>query len=296
MKKAIKTAGILSGFDLKSPKYKTVYGIMIAILIIVALLSVIPTIWMLMCSLKTSQEIYAVPSTFFPKKFQWNNIPEAWNTINFLRPFLNTLFLGVAKTAFMILMCGLGGYVISKLKPFGTSVIFKMLVWTMMLPASVRMVPLFCTYTDFPIIHINMLNTYWPFILSAGANIFNLLLFKNNFDTIPTALVEAARIDGASSMKIFARIMMPLSLPVIFYVSIGSMSLVWSDYVMPMLVLQDKSLFTVPVVLYRYNSSGGLNLNVYMMALTMACIPPLVIFIIFQRRILGGVTTGAVKG
>ena len=141
---------------------------------------------------------------------------------------------------------------------------------------------------------VSLLDTFWPMWLGAGADTFAVLLFKNAFDALSNSYVEAAKIDGCTDYGVFFRIMLPLATPVIIYESINVLSAAWSDFFTPLLVL-DKNVVT-PLAIYRLQSDTGVQMNTYFMALVFASIPPFIIFAFFQKRILGGINIGGVKG
>lgn len=291
-----KSAGLISQSDLKRPKYKIIYSFMVAFMVFMCVIVIVPALWILVTGFKESQEIYQIPATFFPKKFNLSRITEAWIDLDLGTNIFSTFILAILEVGGMLVVCGFGGYVISKLKPKGIKLIFVLVVWTMMMPSNVRLVPLYMSFVDFPIGHFSMLDTYWPLVLIASANAFNMVLFKNFFDGVSTSLVEAAKIDGSGDIGILFKIMLPLSMPAVAYTSIMTFNGVWSDFLMPMLVLADRKLQPLPVVIYRIKSTTNIKINNYMLALSLACIPPIIVFAFFQKQIMGGINIGGVKG
>lgn len=291
-----KPIGVISAFDLKQTKYKVIYFIMFAIMTVLVLAVIVPTIWIFLTGFKGSQEIYEIPAKFFPRELDFSRVSEAWKEIDISGNIISTFLLAFGEVAGMLLVCGFGGYVMSKLKPKGIKAIFVLIVLTMMMPSTVRIVPLYMSFVDFPIGHFSMLNTYWPLIMLAAANAFNLVLFKNFFDSVSMSIVEAAWIDGCGNIRVFFKIMLPLSTPVIIYTAIRSFNNVWSDFLMPMLVLSDQKLQPVPTVIFNMKNTAIVKINNYMMSLCIACIPPIIIFAFFQKKIMGGINVGGVKG
>ncbi len=299
-----KPTSILCSSDLKTFKGKLCYWSIFAIMIVVCLVAILPTIWVILTAFKDTQEIYQGMS-FFPKNFTLEiagtRLTEAWEALSLQTVFVNTLILSVGNIVFTLVISGLGGYVISKLKPTGTKLIFTLIVWTMMMPSQMRVVPLFMSYLNFPFIadfpwEVSLLNTYWPMWLGAAANSFNVILFKNYFDSIPVSYIEAAKLDGCGDFRTFFKIMLPLSMPIVIYISIMSMSSGWTEFFTPYLVLSDKELRTLPVTIYTLKSDSTVKMNTYMMALIFASVPPFIIFALFQKHIMGGVNIGGVKG
>lgn len=295
-----KQAGILNSADLRSFKGKLLYWFFFAILLIFAFFAIFPVIWLIFTSLKDTQEIYTNPDSLFPKDMSFATISmRIKNAVGELRwgnSIIATIFMSFGQWAFGILFCGLGGYALSKIRPRGSKLIFTAILWMMLMPSTVRTVPLFMTFIDFPIGHINFTNTYWPFFFMAAANCFDIMLFKTNFDSIPDALLEAASIDGCGYLRTFFSIVIPLSKPVLIYASIGLLSNAWGNFLFPYLLLTDPMLQTLPVKTYLMNVSNSLQMNAYIMGLIISAIPSFIIFFVCQKRILGGVNVGAVKG
>lgn len=295
-----KQAGILNYSDLKTFKGKLLYWVFFAILVCVSLIALVPSLWMIMTAFKETQEIYTQPNNFFPNDMRlttlWGRISDAWNTLKFGQSILNTLLLSLGDWAFGITICGLGGYSLSKLRPKGGKLVFAIVLWIMLMPSSVRTVPLYMTFVDFPIGGISFMNTYWPMFFMAAANCFNIMLFKNSFDGISDSYIESAELDGASFLYIFIKIVIPLSMPVIIYASIGLLGGAWGDFFYPYLLLTDNSIQTLPVKTYRMMQENSIKMNTYMMGLIIASVPSFIIFALFQRKIMGGINVGGVKG
>ena len=299
-----KTPGIIMPSELKTLKGKIVYILIILFLAIVCVMSLLPTLWTLLTGFKTSQEMYS-SSKLFPENMSWNwiksNFITAWSAMNATKSSLNTLLISVSSTIFTIVVDGLGGYVLSRLKPKGIKFAFVLIVWTMMMPSQIRIVPLYISYINWPFVaktswQLNLLNTYWPMILGSATSAFSVVLFKNSFDSISISLVEAAKLDGCGNMRIFFNIMLPLSVPVIIYVAIGTMRSPWSDFFNPYLILKDKEKFTLPVVIYLLKGDSAVKMNTQMLCLVLSSIPGLLIFMLFQKYIVGGINVGGVKG
>ena len=297
-----KTTGVLSSSDLKTCKGKIIYWSFFTILVLTSVIALFPAIWTIFTSFKTTQEIYS-EFTMFPKDMSpsamLGRIKESWEALQLGTSFINTIFLSLGNLVSTIVVCGFAGYVLSKLKPKGSRVVFVLVVWTMMMPAQMRLVPNYITMLHFPFAYdfgagVSLLDTFWPMWLASAASAFNVILFKNAFDGLSQSYVEAAKIDGCSNFGIFFRIMLPLSMPVIIYVSIGALSGAWSDFFAPLLYL-DKRVVT-PLKIYRLQSDQSVQMNTRFMGFVFASIPPFLIFAIFQKRIMGGVNIGGVKG
>lgn len=299
-----KQAGLLSSAELKTFKGQFTYWLFFAILVAFCIISLFPAIWALLTAFKESQEIYTYFS-LFPKNMSpsnlWHRIADSWQQLQLGQSFINTLILSIGNWVFTIVVCGFAGYVLSKLKPKATKIIFALIVWTMMMPGQIRMVPNYIAMLNFPfasqdsiIPGVSLLDTYWPMWLGAAANAFYIILFKNAFDSLSQSYVEAAQIDGCGNFRIFFQIMFPLSMPIIIYVSINVLSGAWSDYFTPLLYLDNREV--TPLKIYRLQSDASIQMNARFMGYMFASVPPLLIFLIFQKRIIGGINIGGVKG
>ncbi len=290
-----KRVGIISAVEMKHTKYKLIYWSMYAFLILCVLVSTLPAIWIMLSGFKSVKEIYAVPPTFFPNEFDFGKVGEVWNKLKIPMYFKNSAIILIGEVFFSIVVNALGGYVISKMKPVGHKLVFALVVWTMLMPGAGRTVPIYMELVDFPVFHFSMIDTYWPMWLMAGASCFNLLLFKNFFDSVSTSLIEAARIDGATDIGIFVKILLPLSLPIVTYVGITTAQGAWGAFFWPNIVIEDQYMIPIATKLYKMKAESY-TMDQYFLTLIFSIIPPFFIFLIFQKQIMGGINVGGVKG
>ena len=287
--------GILTNSDMKNPKYKALYAVMMILMIIYCLVSVLPVVWIMLSGFKDVKEMYAVPATFLPKKIDLSKLGKVWNELKFYKYYGNTFIMAIGAVVSNIVVSGLAGYVLSRLKPKGTKVMLAIIFWIMLIPGTMSTVPLYMEFKSMPLIGINLLETYWPIWLMSAANAFNIILFKNFFDGISNALIEAAWIDGATNMKIFFRIIIPLSTPVFIVVAMFTFNGQIGNFFWPYLLISSKEKTVLGVQLYKMKSSTY-TMDYQMLALLFSVIPQVVIFAIFQKQIMGGVNIGGVKG
>lgn len=291
-----KTEGLLNYADLKKPQFKLLYWLMFAIMMIVSLACLLPTIWVALSGFKTVEEMYSVPPTIIPKTFDITRIAYVWGKVNFARAFVNSLVLIAGCWACDIIINGLAGYVLSRLRPVGTRIVETLVFWSMLLPG-VGMIPLYMTFVDVPGLHINLVGSYIPIWIMSGANAFNILLFRNFFNSIPMSYIEAARIDGCTDMGIFARIILPLSKPIIMVVTIFSITGTWGNFMWPYLILGNSGKEPVAVLLYQMSSgSNNMKDNDYMVLMMMSIIPMVIMYAIFSKQIMGGLNMSGLKG
>ena len=301
-----KTTGLLTNVDLKGARGKLLYWAIFAFLILCCFLTFLPAIWTVFTALKDTNEIYTSTS-FFPKDLSWNvfieRVSDSWNQLKFGRSIINTIYFSVISWAFKLGVCTFAGYTFSKLKPKGSTMVFALILWTMMMPSQMRTVPNYISFLSFPFasktefgIGLNLLNTYWPMWLSGAVDAFAIMLFKNAFDSVSNSVIEAATIDGAGKLRIFFSIMLPLCVPIIIYESIGTLSGAWSNFFGPYLIIQDSSKQLLPAKIFLMSNDGTVKQNTYLMGLIIAAMPPFIIFAFFNKYIMGGINVGGVKG
>ena len=261
-----KNSGAIVFTDLKRPSVKIGYALIIIIMVLCSVICVFPPLWVMVSSLKDIKEFLSIPPTIIPHSFHPEKLVETWNMMNFTSSYLNTLWVAIGSVVCAIVFNGLMGYVLSRLKPAGTVLVFSLMLWTMMLPNTVGLVPLYKH-----IINVKMLNSFIPLWLMRGASAYYVIVFKSFFDSISKEYIEAARIDGCTDLMIFFRIVVPLSKPVIMVITLFTLNGVWSDFLWPYLTLTDKKLFTVMVKLYRMGTNYSIDKK--MIAMTFAIIP-----------------------
>lgn len=244
---------------------------------------------------KDVKEIYAIPPTFLPKKIDFSKLAEAWTGMRFYRYYINTFIMAGGAVLFNAIVCGLAGYSFSKVKPKGSNVLFMIFFWVMLLPSTVRTVPQYMIIKDFPIFHFSMLNTFLPIWLMQGADIFKIILFKNFFDTISNSIFEAAKVDGANELKIFFKIILPLSVPIFIVSGLLCFNSQLGQFFWPNLLITDPDKTVLGVQIYKMKKSNY-TMDYQMLALLFAMLPQLIIYAIFQKHIIGGINLGGVKG
>lgn len=273
---------------------RIIYSVLLLLLFLATLTTIVPLIWMFLGGLKTSTEIFANPPDLLPRQAKWENFHEAWNSLRFSLYFRNTFLIALGTWFFQLSVASLAAYSLSMLRPKFGNVILFLFISTLMVPAEAYLIPLYLTILDVPIFHFDLSNTWFAIWLPAGVSAFNIFLLKSFFDQIPRDLIDAATLDGASAWQTFIQIILPLSKPVIAVVSIFAFINSWKDFFWPLLVLSNPDIQPISVALYRLANNESLNLVVA--ALSIASVPPLVLFLIFQRQIIAGITFSGLKG
>ena len=287
--------GILTDADMKKTKYKILYASMFTGMIVYCLISIVPVIYIMLSGFKDVKEMYSIPASFFPKRIDLSKLVRVWNEMKFYKYYGNTFIMALGAVVADVTISGLAGYVLSALKPKGTRVMLAIIFLIMLLPGTMRTVPLYMEFKNMPVIGINLLESFWPIWIMAGANAFNIILFKNSFDSISHSLVEAAWIDGCSNIKIFFKIILPLSVPTILVVAMFTFNSQLGQFFWPYLLISNKEMTTIGVQLYKMKTSSY-TMDYQMIALFFSVIPQIVVFAIFQKQIIGGVNVGGVKG
>lgn len=255
-----------------------------------------PLLWVLRAAVSSTQDIIRNPLALLPTEgFHWENIPVAWEKARVGMFLANTAVIAVGSAVVTLIVCLTAAYVLSILRPRWAPILNVAIMVTLFVPGVIALVPLYLTVLDVPLVHVSLLNSYWAIWLPASANAFLILIVKRFFDAIPRELFEAARIDGAGSLRVFLSIVLPLSRPIIGVVALLTIMASWKDFLWPMLVLQDPATQPISVALAKIADNTPLNIQIA--AMLLALLVPVVLFLTFQRQFLAGVgLTGATKG
>ena len=255
-------SGALCTSAMKQVKYKVFYGCLWALMLFWFTIVILPCLWLAVSGFKTAAEINAsTNATFFPKEWDFGKLKYAWDTLHYQKFYINTFFLAIGCVISDLVVSGLAGYVLSRLKPRGYKFVLTMVFCLMILPTTGTTVPLYITFKEGIIPGVSLLNTYWPMWLMAGASMFNIILFKTNFDGVSSSLIEAAKIDGASDMRIFFKIMVPLSIPVIMTVSLFTFNGQFGNFFWPNLIITDPEMYTLGVQVYKIQNTVTADLT-----------------------------------
>ncbi|MBQ9730962.1 MAG: carbohydrate ABC transporter permease [Bacilli bacterium] len=285
-----KMDGILNFSDYKSTKYKVIYGIFIFLLVVFVLTALIPIFWLFISSFKTNTELSSNVYHLFPENFDLRKILAVWNKVDFTKYYLNTIIVVIGAVICSVVFNGLLAYSIGVLKPVGYKVINALILLGYMVPAALGIFPLVISITK-----VGLINSYVPLWLMFGANAYYYLLFKDSFEKIPAAVIEAARVDGMNDLQIFFRIVIPLSKSIIGVVAIFTMTAAYSDFLLPYNILSSTEMQTVMVAIYNIIPTDTLTLDEELMLLVISIIPQILIFIIFQKQIMNTSASSGMK-
>ena len=290
---------LVSPLMLKRPTGRVIYWTVFALLLVLTLITFGPLYWMFSSAVKSSIEIFQTPPTLWPLHPEWSNYVSAWNVLQYPLYFGNSLILAAGAVILQLLVSATAAFALSKLRPAGKSIIQFAFFSTLMVPPVVYLIPQFVNISDLPLIHVSLINNWAGVWLPEAASALNILILKSFFDTIPTELTDAARLDGANDWQIFNRIILPLSRPALAVVTIFTVVASWKDFLWPLLVLSDSNLQPLSVAIYHeagINSNFPLPFNYLMAGLVLASIPPILLFLLFQRQIIRGVNLSGLKG
>ncbi|WP_433169568.1 carbohydrate ABC transporter permease [Kribbella sp. CA-247076] len=287
--------GIISTADRKRSLVR--YGlptIQVMLFVGVAIAGVGPLLWLLKSGLSTSQDILRGPMQLWPSGIQWQNIPDAWTRVQIGSYLGNTAIIAIGSLLSTLFVCTTGAFVLSVLRPKWGPIVTGAVLATLFLPGVISLVPLYLTILKMPVLGFNLQNTFWAVWLPQAAGAFNILVMKRYFDSIPRELIEAARIDGASNLRLFTSLVLPLSKPIVGVVALLTVIGSWKDYLWPLLVLPDPRLQPISVALPRVAETTEISLQ--MSALFLAVLIPVVLFLVFQKQFLKGVgMSGGIK-
>jgi len=267
------------------------------LLCLLGFIFLIPVLWMLSLSLQTFQETIQNPLTLLPHSPQWGNYLQAFRDIPLLLYMGNTLTITVAVVVGSTFSAAFCAYAFARLHFRGRSLLFGMVLATLMLPPAVTLIPLYILFRD-----LHWINTFLPLTVPAffGGGAFNIFLLRQFILTIPRELDEAALIDGASYWQIFLYLILPLSKPAMTVAAVMTTVATWNDFLGPLIYLNTPNHFTMALGLVSYSGNAGLYTNPQpqlLMAATVMMIAPIILLFIFaQRYIIQGIVTTGIKG
>ncbi|NWG14995.1 MAG: carbohydrate ABC transporter permease [Chloroflexi bacterium] len=272
----------------KWARYFAAYAVMTAI----AIVFMIPLLWMFSTSLKSRSEIFAWPPSWIPEQPIWSNYAEAFNKYPLGRFMVNSFVLVLGNTMGELVAVPIIAYGFARLNfPF-KRVLFVLMLSTMMIPGQIKLIPLYSIYNQ-----LKLTNTYVPLILpSFFGNPFFIFLMVQYIRTIPRDLDEAARIDGAGTWTILYRIVLPLCKPVLAVMIVFTFLWVWNDFLQPLIYLSDFYTYPISVGLAFFQGRYSVEWNMFMAATLVSILPVLVLYFFAQRHLIGGIASLGLKG
>jgi multiple sugar transport system permease protein len=256
-----------------------------------ALVMILPLIWMITTSVKDEQAVFSFPIQWIPTPLHPDNYARAYNFVPWAQYYLNSIFVALSHVVLALTFCSLAGFGFAKYQFPGRTVCFVVVLSTLMIPFQVIMVPLFIVTKQ-----LGWLNTYAGLIIPGAVGAFGIFLMRQFLATLPDELFAAARIDGASELRLFWGIAMPLSRPALAALAIFTFTGSWDSLLWPLIVTTKVSLRTLPLGLALFNSEYGNDYTGLMAATTAATVPVVLLFALLQKQFVQGIVMTGLKG
>jgi multiple sugar transport system permease protein len=269
-------------------------GLGLAFLVVVAgaVLYAAPVYWMLITSFKSTPEVFRMPPAWWPEQLLWSNYPEALGYFPFVQYAVNTLRIAVPVMIGTTVSSALIAYGFSRLRWPGRDVVFYLVLATLMIPSWVTLVPLYILFN-----HIGWVDTYRPLTVPAFfGDPFSIFLLRQFFLRQPQDLIDAARVDGASHLRIFAQIIVPLARPALAVVALFSFIAAWTDFFNPLIYLSNPDKYTLQLGLFNFFSQHFVNWPGFMAATVVVLAPIAILFFFTQKTFIEGITFTGLRG
>jgi multiple sugar transport system permease protein len=262
------------------------------ILILGTVVTLLPFFWAVLTSFKSSSEIIRIPPTFFPQHWTIQSYQTIFNDpqLPLARFFFNSLFVAVMHVSITLFTSSLAGFTFAKYKFGGKNFIFAYILAQMMIPFQIVMIPSYLI-----LVKLHLINTLWGLIIPSMVDAFGIFLMRQFIESIPSELMDAARIDGAGEFTIYWRIILPQLGAPLAALGIFSFMAVWNDYLWPLIVITTHERRTLPLLLNWYNRAHGTRYDLTMAASVLVLLPILVVYVLFQRWIVRGVALTGFK-
>jgi multiple sugar transport system permease protein len=265
-------------------------AVVVILLAAVSFVVLLPFVWMISTSLRTQGDLLSNPGTLWPAKFTFSNYTDIWTEIPFGRQLVNTIVFAGAVTLLSVTIDSMAGYALARFEFKGKNVLFIVILTTLMLPIQVTLVPIFQLLNN-----LHWIDTYQGLIVPRAADAFGIFFMRQFFLSLPKDLEDAGRIDGASELRIWARIMMPLAWPAILTIGLFNLLANWNDLLWPLIVSTDTRMQTLPAGLALFKGQHVTQYGLLMAGAVLALLPMIVAFLFVQRRFIEGIATTGMK-
>lgn len=262
-----------------------------ALLVASALLVMFPLFWMVAASLMPAGEATAIPPRLLPSEPTLEHYRVLLGRLELARYLGASAVIALGATAFSVTFNSMAGYAFAKLRFPGRERISRVLLAALVVPGQVGMLPLFLLLRE-----MGLLNSYWGVLVPSMASIFGIFLVRQYAEAIPDALLDAARVDGASELRIFAQIVVPLCRPILVTLAVATFMGTWNDFLWPLVVLTDDRLYTLPVALAGLFGEHVQDTELMMAGAVVTVLPVMLVFLALQRYYVAGITAGGLKG
>lgn len=266
--------------------------VLYTILLFGCLFTLLPFIYMLSTSFKSATEIVKLPPTLFPEKFTLQSYQTIFNDprVPLARFYLNSIIVSACVVSMVLFTSSLAGYIFAKYQFWGKNFIFTLLLASMMIPFQVMMIPLYLI-----LVRLGLTDSLGGLIVPGAVSAFGIFLMRQFIESIPSELIDAGRIDGASEFGIYSRIILPQMGPALATLGIFTFMGTWNDYLWPLIVITTTEKRTLPIMLTWYNSQHGSRYDLTMAVSVLVILPILLVYFIFQRWVVRGIALTGFK-
>jgi multiple sugar transport system permease protein len=261
------------------------------LLSLVALLFLVPIIWMVLSALKPSAEVFTVPPKPFGSKIMFSNFADAWNYLPFGRFILNTIFVAGVGTAITLVASALSGYAFARLNFRFRGGLFVLYLSTLIVPQEVIVIPMFLIMKQ-----LGWVNSYQALILPWAFTAFGTFLLRQFFITVPKELEEAAKLDGCGHLRILSKIFVPVSTPALAVLAVFTFINYWNSFLWPLITISDTNKMTVPLGLQLFLGQQGQRWELLMAASTISMVPTVVLVLALQKYLVRGIALSGLGG
>ncbi len=261
--------------------------IVVAAAVVVA---VVPFLWMLSVSFRPEDDLFHHPASLWPGTWTLHGYIGVWQQLPFLRLLLNTVIFAGVTTTCTLVFDSLCAYALARIRFHGRTVAFVLVIATLMVPFQVTLIPVFIE-----LFHLGWLNTYQGLIIPRATSAFGIFLLRQSFQTIPADLDEAARIDGAGHLRIYAQVILPLSRPALATVALLNFMALWNDLLWPLVVTTDPNMRTLPAGLTLFGGTHVTDHAVLLAGAVISLLPLAIAFFLAQRFFVAGIATSGLK-
>ena len=262
-----------------------------SIVIVGVLLTAVPFLYMITASFRSQSELYSLPVSMMPQEWIGSHFVKLFNDTDFLLWYGNTLLTAGARTLLGVYFAALAGFAFAKYEFRFKRFCFFLVLATLTLPFHVLLVPLFLLMRDF-----GWINSYWAIIIPGVVSAFNIFVMRQYIGEVPDELMDASRIDGASEIRIFHSLIMPLVKPALAVVAILTFVGTWNDFLWPLIVLHDDAKYLLSIGIATMDGPYDVETGAIMAASFLSTLPILIVFMLMQRQIIAGLTQGAIRG
>ena len=259
--------------------------------IVLAVIALIPFLWMSSTSLTRRGALMSIPIEWIPAEPTLDGYAKVFSRFPFLRTIGNSLLVSVAYTLITLISASMAAFAFAKLRFRGSGAILSVYIATMMIPTQVTMIPLFVVMN-----RLGLIDSYASVILPSMFKPFAVFLLVQQMKTIPNDYIDAARIDGAGLFQTYRKVALPLCIPTLATLAVTTFMESWNDYLWPLLMLTDRNKMTLPIALSTLNGQYSTEYNVLMAGSLISMIPIIIIYIAAQKQFKSGLMAGGIKG